>query len=479
VMRNANRLGELVNQVLDLSKLEAGKMEVEPTYGSLNSFITPLLASYESLAQQRKISFTHDLQIDQSEHAFDHDKLEKIITNLVTNAFKFTPELGMITVNVLSDPSSVVIRVADTGKGISEEDLPYIFTPFYQSGKSEDHNLPGTGLGLALVHELVRILNGKIEVQSKVDEGTEIVVVIPLPDAASAAHDALVRALPVIGDETEPKAEIATESFSETLLIIEDNSELRQFISQHFSKNFNVLTAENGKRALQLAFDQMPSLVVSDVMMPEMDGIEFMKTMKTDSRTDHIPIMLLSAQADQESKISALQLGADEYMTKPFSLHELEVRVNSIISNRKKAAAFFHRMLISPDESKRLAVVEPSTVDSVHSRFIKKLQGSISQNLSEPSFGVEELANEMCLSRTQLFRKVKMVLDTTPSDLISDMRLQQAATMIINKADTLAQIAYSVGFREQSYFAKRFRRKFGVSPREYAERAQINHQMEQ
>jgi YesN/AraC family two-component response regulator len=299
-------------------------------------------------------------------------------------------------------------------------------------------------------------------------------VLLPMPEAPAYSQvEPLKAAIPSLTDNFSVPEIIVDETdrerFTETLLIVEDNDELRYFIAAHFKRMFNVHTASNGREGLEHALEHMPSLIISDVMMPEMDGVEMTTLIKQDERTSHIPVILLTAKVGQEEKIAALRLGTEEYLSKPFSISELEIRVHNVIESRKKLAEYFKKLFES-DQHENQADVETTAIVSINARFIEKIRACINENISDPAFSVEKLAGEMCLSRTQLFRKVKLVLDTSPSDLISDMRLQKAARLIESKADTLAQIAYAVGFTEQSYFAKRFRKKYGVSPRDYADR---------
>ncbi|MBL0740521.1 ATP-binding protein [Chryseolinea lacunae] len=473
VMRNANRLAELVNQVLDLSKLEAGKMEVHRQDGDLTKFLTPLLASFEAWSQSQHISFTYTLSVPDMPFAFDPDKLEKILTNLLSNAFKFTPANETIAIYITVDNAlnNLLICIADTGKGISADDLPHIFTPFYQSGEMENTSMPGTGLGLALVRELVNVHGGSISVSSELEQGTSVEVVLPLVRSSADALPAVILPSSLVPEPTlsvRDSDDEPVEHFAESLLIVEDNQELRRFIGDHFKNAFNIFTATNGREALQIATARMPSLILSDVMMPEMDGVEFLKRLKQDERTHHIPVVLLTAKVGHDEKIAALQLGSDAFLAKPFSMQELEARVAGIINNRKNLATHYRkRFENAPHAAPATQLPVPSSIEA---RFIDNITAIIYRHLGDTAFGVEKLADEMCLSRAQLFRKVKMILDTSPSELISDLRLQHAAKLIENKSDTLSQIAYAVGFSEQSYFSKRFRKKYGVSPREYSDR---------
>ncbi|WP_229313498.1 ATP-binding protein [Larkinella terrae] len=468
VKRNANRLLDLVNQLLDLSKLEAGKMSLQIQTGDLETWLRLLVSSFDSLAEARGIQFIKRMAVSSDNTWFDPDKLEKIVTNILSNAFKFTGPGGSVALSIQTsdDASDLFITLTDTGKGIPEEDLPHIFSPFYQSRKLADDGQPGTGLGLALVNELVKLHKGEIDFASQLNTGTTISITLPVSrEKLDFAEAVFVRnqefaPKPQTADdfpavETEPDA-----GTSDCLLVVEDNPELRNFIVTIFQNQFRVVTAQDGEEGLQLAVDLLPDLIISDVMMPKMDGIGLTERIRTNDLTSHIPVLLLTAKSDAESRMDGFRTGADDYLIKPFSTEELRVRVANLVEQRKKLAAKYRSEIWAP--------ASPTRTLSYDEKFVISLRAVVETHLSDSSFSVEQLAEEMCLSRTQLFRKVKALLEISPNELINDIRLQRAAELIRSKADSLTQISYSVGFSEQSYFAKRFRKKFGVSPGEYA-----------
>lgn len=471
IQRNANRLLDLVNQLLDLSKLEAGKMQLTIKKDNLQTFIKVLSASFDSLAESKQINFDKVFSMRNPVCWFDSDKLEKIISNLLINAFKFTPAGGTVKLYLgeASHSNGLIIKISDTGKGISKEEHQHIFSPFYQSRHAIDDGNPGTGLGLSLVSELVKLYHGEVSLESEPNTGTTLTISLPSHkmEWASILEESTSESQQLLkpGVTTEDGDIIEVDSMihetSESILIIEDNQDLRSFIASQFRDQFTVFTAGDGKSGFELAAKRLPDLIISDVMMPNMDGVELTEKLKTDGRTSHIPIVLLTAKADQESRIEGLSQGADDYLAKPFSTQELQIRVHNLIEQRKKLAAKFKSNLSH-------FVEEPREL-TVNEKFMLRAKQIVDNNLSNYSFGVEKLAEEMNLSRTQLFRKFKAIIDLTPSAFINDIRLQRAAKMIRSKTDTLAQISYAVGFNEQSYFAKRFRKKFGMSPSEYAD----------
>jgi DNA-binding response OmpR family regulator/nitrogen-specific signal transduction histidine kinase len=478
IRRNATRLLSLINQLLDLSKLEVGKMELKVQKGDVKKFIGEVAASFDSWADQKEIRFIKYLKGDFSNGWYDGDKVEKIVINLLSNAFKFTPPGGTVELSVcnVSACEELNLRVTDTGKGIAPEDLPNIFSPFYQSKYTADDGQPGTGLGLSLVHELVKIYGGNVSLESKINVGTEFSITLPVtenrfpPSSFMEAQRGQDPARMLSSDINKSastdnsKLEVETSIEKEdVILIVEDSDELRNFISHNLSYSFQTIVARNGEEGFTMAINHLPSLIVSDVMMPELDGLHFAEKIRSDERTCHIPIILLTAKADLESRLEGLETGADDYLSKPFSTAELRVRIKNLIEQRKKLAIKYRIRLNEPNPA--------NYVPSLDEKFLQKAKTIVEKNIGDASFGVEKMADEIHLSRAQLFRKLKAIAGISPNEFINDLRLEKAAALIEAKADILTQISYAVGYNEQSYFAKRFRKKFGVSPREYAAKA--------
>ena len=471
VKRNAQRLLGLVNQLLDLSKLDAGKMELTIKPGRLMEFAELLTASFDSIAEQKKIHFEKNISAHEFVVGFDADKVEKIVSNILFNAFKFTGTNGRVTFSMYLDneqDSRVIISVADTGRGIPIEEQSNIFSPFYQLKYDSEDNHPGTGLGLSLVNELVKLYGGTINLVSEPGKGTSVTVALPLfiADAEAAKLPECEVATPMMLDSLESDNE-DDEQFallrekSERILVVEDNAALQNFIASGFSREFTILKAKNGMEGLKLAKEYVPDVIISDVMMPLMSGVEFIQNIKKDERTSHIPVILLTAKADDASKINGFHNGADEYLAKPFSMEELQLRVKNLVLSRKRLAARLKREFDNHSPTKAEA--------SLDGQFLAKVRSVVEQNIGNSFFSVEMLAEEVNLSRAQLFRKLKALLNTSPRELINDIRLQRAAYLIRAKTDNVSRIGYAVGFSEQSYFSKRFRKKYGVSPSEYAD----------
>jgi signal transduction histidine kinase/DNA-binding response OmpR family regulator len=465
IQRNANRLLELVNQLLDLSKLEAGKMQLQLRPGDLATFMRVMAASFDSMAQQKQINFVKTLDVPEGMYNYDADKLEKIIINLLANAFKFTGSHGQVTLAAYRQEHAgmqiLAIQVTDTGMGIAPEEQEHIFESFYQSNEGHEG---GTGLGLSLVKELVKLYRGTIALNSELGKGTAFLVKIPLdgdalPQDQANAQTPAIPERPLIG--ADPAEEEAQQSHErDTVLVVEDNADLRNYISSFLEREFTVVTAPNGKEGLDTARKVMPDLVLSDVMMPWMNGLQLTEKIKTDNVLSHIPVILLTAKSEHESKMEGLKIGADDYLTKPFSNEELLVRVRNLIVQRKKLAERYRERILVP--------VTQTDEASLDDKFLHRAKEVVEENLADVLFSVEKMADEIHLSRTQLLRKLKALTGLSPNEFIKDLRLKRAADMIRQKADTITQIGYAVGFNDQSYFTKCFKKQFGVTPTEYA-----------
>ncbi len=468
INRNAKQLLSLVNQLLDLSKLEAKKMELYVQKGNLKDFLTTLVASFDSLAESKEIIFDKSIAIISDLKWYDSNKIESIVNNLLINAFKFTSNKGTVSFQADQDESgNLLLIVRDTGKGIPLEEQQYLFTPFYQTAQGNSELQIGTGLGLALVKELVTLYKGTIEFESSHESGTVFRVTLPttlekLPDAKLMEVTTIHSVNNEITIEETPMEAVATgmDNFtSEKVLVIEDNPDLRNYIASTMHQ-YSVMIAQDGEQGFELAVEHIPDIIISDVMMPKLNGIDLTEKIKSDERTSHIPVILLTAKADINSRIEGFKMGADDYLAKPFSTEELVVRVSNLIEQRKK---LIHKFRIAIGGSG----ISMANLSSLDEKFLTRAKEIIEKNLGEPDFDVEQFADQMNISRTQLFRKFKALIGLPPNEFINDVRLQRAAELIAGNIDSISQISYLVGFKEQSYFSKRFKKKFGVSPSEY------------
>ncbi len=499
MQRNTLRLQELIDQLLDLSKLESGNMKLQVAKGDVVKFVRAMVFSFESLAERQQIDFQTTFPETGQVAFFDKDKLEKIIVNLLSNAFKYTPKGGQISVNTILRNESVEVIIKDSGPGISKNDLDKIFERFYQIEGSEDK---GTGIGLSLVKELVELNRGQIEVESEQGKGTTFTVTLPINREAFKADEVTfpptgrtgfsgVRESEWKEEEQVPKSlqdatsvtasangfemtsslppfntQLAEKDFASKplLLIVEDNSDLRQFISETLRKDYQILEAENGKVGLAVAIEKTPDLIISDVMMPEMDGFDMCETLKKDERTSHIPIILLTAKAGQQHKVEGLETGADAYLTKPFDEKELLVRAKNLVEQRQRLKERFANLL----DFKNLTDLKPNAVHvtSTDQRFLEKVSTVIEENIGNEFFSVEDLAAKVAFSRSQLHRKLKSLTGKSPNEMIRDFRLARAKDLLNKKAGNVSEVAMEVGYSSVSYFTRSFKQAFGMLPSE-------------
>ncbi len=482
ILRNSKRMQRLINQMLDLSKLENGSMELRAAKQSLSPFLNFIVDIFSSLAETRHIHLQYLETENDYQLYFEKDKLENIMYNLLSNAFKFTAANGHISValnNHKANPDkypdgAVEISIHDTGAGISKEQLPYIFDRFSQGAASNIDGAGGSGIGLALTKELVELHRGEINVSSEPGLGTEFSIILPqglthlqpleiIEEDINKDKTSLVAEMDLVDVYTEieqqpKKAEKAITNELPLILVVEDNQELRKHISSHLRTDYEIIEANNGLDGLNKARELLPDLIISDIMMPEMDGNELCDRIKKDSLTNYIPIILLTARASEESKIRGLQTGADDYLTKPFNIGELAIRIKNMITSRQ----------IIRDKFKKEFLLEPSEilVDSIDDAFVKQVHDIIEKEMNNPDFTTDVLQKKLAMSRRQFFRKIEALTGQTPGQFIRVMRLKRARQLIEQKAGTISQIAFEVGFNNLSYFSKCFRTQFGKLPSE-------------
>ncbi|MCB9081110.1 MAG: response regulator [Lewinellaceae bacterium] len=475
IHRNGKRLLDLVNQLLDLSRLESGKMTLQVATGDLSRLMAALAGSFESLAIKQQIQ----LQIQQPSSPvvgfFDRDKVEKIIVNLIANAFKFTGEEGTIRISLAENTDTALITIQDTGIGIPADQLPNLFDRFTATRNSELQ--AGSGIGLALVKELVELHHGQIAVTSQEGEGTTFMVTLPLGGNAYPAHERAADAAgtPETNPESTPSPTMMPSSGSPTprpllsltdnaskpvLLVAEDNADVRAYISEQLADRYQLIEAENGQLALEKALESTPDLIITDVMMPLMDGITLCSHLKTNEKTSHIPIVMLTARADQADRLEGLQTGADDYLTKPFDARELQVRVANLIVQRQQLQEHFRRTLNTFTPT---APVQAASMDAV---FLQKVRQAIETNLDDETFSVVELGNQIGMSRSQLHRKLSALTGYSPNEVIRHMRLERGRQLLEKKVATVAEVAYLCGFNSPAYFIKCFREQYGITPGE-------------
>jgi len=462
--QNGKRLLTLINQLLDLSKMESGQYKLKYRKGNILNETGMLVQSFHSYAEQHGISLT----LKQTENAqtllsdnqfiYSSEALAAIMTNLLSNAIKHTPAGGSIDTTIDYRDNKLFVTVSDTGKGIAPEHLAKVFDRFYQVDEPGQRTYTGSGIGLALVKELSILHGGDVSVESPAQGGSAFTFSLASSEAESietTSSTEKTETISVTEDYSISKEDDSKEELP-LLLIVEDQPELRHFIVQNLRKEYRYVEASNGKDGLRLAEELLPDLIISDVMMPDTDGFELCETLKNNIATSHIPIMLLTAKADQKDKLTGLETGADDYLTKPFSLAELKLRVRNILNFKELLRKKFEGNTIPPAE-------ETPELNSRDRKFVDDLTQSVEKNLSNSQFGVNILAEAVFLSVSQLTRKLKTITGKTPADFIRNIRLEKALEMLKDGAN-ITDVSWTVGFEDPVYFSKVFKKHFGFPP---------------
>ncbi|MCR9249591.1 MAG: tetratricopeptide repeat protein [bacterium] len=462
--RNGWKLLNLVNQLLDLAKLEVGKLQLNESNIDINAHLKLSASHFSSMAQVRQIEYQVEVSEEVNAIKIDEDKLDKIIYNLLSNAIKFSSAGDTVIFKSSIKDQNLAIEVTDTGAGIDPQSVDRIFDRFYQADSSKTRRFEGTGIGLSLSKELTELMGGSITCSSEQGKGSSFFVTIPIVSVSPESIDQSdsIETYPGINDQytditTEPQSE--PKDGLPIILVVEDNSDLRKYMTDHLSKNNNVISAANGKEGFSKAVSEVPDLIISDVMMPEMDGIELTNAVRSNDATSHIPTILLTARDDQETKNVGFQSGIDQYMSKPFDLDELETRVNGLIKQRD----------ILKEKYASEIYLKPTDIEINDSEgaFIQKALLIVEENISDDQFSVEQFQKELGMSRMQLHRKLKALTNQSASEFIRTIRLERAAQLLANNQCNVAEAAYQVGFAHLSYFAKCFKEKYGVSPSSY------------
>ncbi|MDR2810169.1 MAG: response regulator [Tannerellaceae bacterium] len=465
IRRNAQNLLTLVNQLLDFRKLETHAPSLQQSLGDIVLFIKQQVDLFAELMARKDITFSFQTEMTQLYTYFDAEKLSKALVNILSNAYKFTASEGNIQVELtrLSD-ETVRLCITDTGIGIPKDELNKIFDRFYQVKREGSNHYQGSGIGLHIAKEFVLLHGGKIWAERVAEGGTRFVILLPCKEekaveANPSPRPALENKKDRNEDESAFEAEFKRDQ-SPKLLIVEDNKELRDLLTSRLKNNYHILQAEDGEEGLKIALKEIPDMILSDVMMPRMDGIEMSKHLKGDIRTSHIPIILLTAKTGDESKLQGLTAGADDYISKPFNQEILQIKIRNLVEMRKRNQALF-------EEQMR---IEPSkiVVNSLDKQLISKAIEYTENNLSNPNFSVEELSRELGMSRVHLYKKLSSLSGKTPIEFIRIIRLKRAAQLLKESRLTVSEIAYEVGFNNPKYFRKYFKDEFGVLPSQYA-----------
>lgn len=455
VKRNAQRLNELVNQILDVSKLEANQWQLRVSEIEVTPLLKAIASSFQFQAQQKQLQF--NFNISQTNLIWlDKDVIEKVTTNLLSNAIKYTPSGGKVNLQTWVDQENIYIKVENNGRHFTEKELSNVFNRFIQLNTT--NNNVGSGIGLALVKQLVEICKGSIKVSNTKEDCICFEIQLPIKKSAYQTHQII--ALPETEEFLENEANrIDENSEFPILLIVDDHQDIRAFIKSSFQNTYQVIEASDGALGLQVAFSIIPDIIISDVMMPKVSGTELCKQLKEDERTSHIPIILLSAKDDIESNFQGIEVGADDYMPKPFSYKLLKSKLQNLIASRQKLR----------DRYSKEIILKPTdiAINSAEERFIEKMKEVLDINLTDDSFSAEKFSEEMTMSRMQLHRKLKALTGLSTTEFLRTERLKAAIVLLKDVSLNINEIGYQVGFSSPSYFTKCFKEMFGMLPSEY------------
>ena len=463
IQKNANRLLRVINQILDFRKVEGKQEKLAVREIDLVPFVGEIKSYFDSMASVRAISYTFTSSIKQCTLWIDPDLLERVFFNLLSNAFKFTPEGGSVRIELTEEGDRVFIQVIDTGSGIRPANLPHLFDRFY----TEDRSM-GTGIGLHLVKEYIHMHGGEIHVESEPGQRTTFTVCLRKGKAhfedsdlmeTSVSHQAYEASRL---DDSETK-EILSKTYPYTILITEDDDEVRCFLERELSLHFKIRTAANGKDALRVLEEEEISLVVSDVMMPEMNGFELCRTIKSQLPFSHIPVILLTALTDERQRIFGITGGADDYIQKPFHTDYVKIKIIHLLQERQK----LRERLLEKLRDNKLLLSDPEKVESIDDAFLRKFAEQIEAVYADPEYNVEKLSETLGLSRGHLHRKIKELTGTAPVEFLRTYRLNKATQLLRQNAYTVSEVAYRTGFSSPAYFSKCFKAVYGVTPTEY------------
>ena len=491
IHRSAKKLNRLANQLLDISRIESGKMKLKTTKQNLVAVINEIVSSFQSFAERKNISLKLNSDKEELLLYLDKDKIDKIINNILSNAIKFTPTGGCVEVRI-NPPSFppllngelksgfAEISITDTGIGIPKKQLNKIFDRFYQVDNKLSREYEGTGVGLSLTKELIELHKGKILVESEEGKGSIFKIMLPLGRDHLLPEEICEEEF-ILENEIESGLQSNDDSISASkkkidkfnidfiksaerlsLLIIEDNKDVRNYIKSILNNHYNISEAADGGEGLAKSIEQSPDLIISDIMMPKMDGIELCSLLKSDSRTSHIPIILLTAKATIEDKIKGFETGADSYIMKPFESEELKARIKNLIEQRNRLHIHFHQH--------GLFEIDKKKVTPLDQKFLQQAVALINEHLSDSCFDIEKFAEGMSVSRSLLHKKLSALIGESPGELFKRVRLNKAAELIKQNSGNITEISFEVGFNNSSYFTECFKKQFGVSPSQFHNR---------
>lgn len=463
--KNVKILRRLINQILDFRKYENGKLDLHLTEIDFSKVIRDWMESFYTIARKRDIKLSLIVpEKDTSTVAIDAEKLERVVFNLVSNAFKYTPDNGTITVSYDNDGSCMTLKVADTGKGISQRDLGNIFDRFYQVDRVHPN---GSGIGLSLVKAFVELHGGSISVESALDKGSTFTVVLPVRHIADTSADVEKN---ISGQEVEAELDnidgnLTFDDDKPVVLVIDDNKDIQRLVGQLLDESYNIITASNGPEGITKSAKYIPDLIICDVMMPVMDGLECCKRIKNEMSTSHIPVLMLTACSMDEQRIQGYDSGADGYLSKPFSGAVLKSRCSSLIANRKRIKELWQNPLPAQAD-KHAATDKPKPSGDIDNEFYARFIEIFNAEMGNADLNVDSMASKMGLERSQFYRKIKALTNYSPVELIRRLRLRRSRTLITSSDKTISEIAYETGFSTPAYFTKCYRDAYGETPTE-------------
>ena len=458
IQRNSKRLLSLVNQLLDLSKLESGNLKLKVIKGNLSVLLKQIISVFEFPANEKQVQFTHTIEPMEAVW-FDEEVIEKVVTNLLANAIKYTPEKGYINFDAKSTDGQLIITIINNGNNLTNKDLTKLFQRYYQTNKNDK----GVGIGLALVKELAILSHGNVMANTMNDDDIQFTVTLPIEPSFYNTTEIVHVNEPIIAKkqhETKISQKRKHENSDKpVVLIVEDDADIRQFVSSILSTNYMILEAKNGKIGLEIALKNIPDLIISDIMMPIKDGIELCNDLKYDERTSHIPIILLTAKVGEENEIKGLKTGADDYMTKPFNSEKLKLRVEKLIEIRENLRSQYGKSFNFEFTGLKIT--------SVEEEFFKRLNDILELHLTNPDFNAQKFGEAMAMSRMQLHRKLGALTGFTTTEFLRTQRLKLAKKLLDTSDLTVSEVAYQVGFNTPSYFIKVFKEIYNCTPNEY------------
>lgn len=475
--KNVKILQRLINEILDFRKYENGKLNLRLSEIDFNQAIHDWMESFYSLARKRNIKLSLETPTPDvlMLMAIDVEKIERVFFNLLSNAFKYTPDNGEISVSYECKENSLIFRVADTGEGISERDLGNIFDRFYQVDRIHPK---GSGIGLSLAKAFIELHEGSITVESQLNKGSVFTVTLPIRHIAptASAPSKTIDSSDAMAELENIASDIECDANKPIVLIIDDNKDIQQLVGGLLSEEYNIITASNGQEGVMMASKYVPDLIICDVMMPVMDGLECCRIIKNEVTTSHIPVLMLTACSMDEQRVQGYDSGADGYLSKPFNSAVLKSRCSSLILNRKRIKDLWLSQNPTPDkkvaaadakvekEKEKPAAKESQQTDDIDNEFYRRFLSILKDKMGNPQLSVDMIASEMSLERSQFYRKIKSLTNFAPVELIRRIRLQRGRELLVTTDKTIGEIAYEIGFSSPAYFTKCYRDEYGETP---------------